>query len=360
MKIALVHDYLNQYGGAERVLEVLCRMFPDAPIYTTLYDERATNGVFADRDVRTSFLQRIPLVKRYHHAFPFLMPLAIERFDLSSFDVVLSVSHSFAKGVITPPSVRHVSYCLTPPRYLWDDSHRYVQEFRYPAALKAFAAPLLSYLRVWDREASLRPDRMVAISDFVHQRIAKYYRRDTPVLYPPVDVAAFHIAKEQDHYYLMVGRLVTYKKFDLAIQAFNELGWPLKIVGTGVDERRLQRIAKSNVEFLGVVDDAHLVNLYARAKAVVFPQEEDFGIVPLEAMASGRPVLAYRGGGTVETVVDGVTGAFFDDQTVESLVTALKTFDPSRYDPTACRAQAQKFDIHVFIDGIKKLLAHTS
>lgn len=356
MKIALVHDYLNQYGGAERVLEVLCRMFPDAPIYTTLYSEQATNGVFCKRDIRFSFLQNIPFVKRYHHAFPFLMPLAVERFDFSEFDVVLSVSHSFAKGVITKPSTKHVSYCLTPPRYLWDDSHRYVQEFQYPAIIKAFALPFLSYLRVWDREASVRPDAMIAISDFVRQRIAKYYHRDVPVLYPPVDVSQFRIMNGYHDYYLMVGRLVTYKKFDLAINAFNKLEWPLKIVGAGMDEKRLRRMAGKNIEFLGAVTDAQLANLYGHAKALVFPQEEDFGIAPLESMASGRPVIAYRGGGATETVIDGETGVFFDEQTPESLISALEKFDPSAYKTTTCRAQAEKFDIPRFCDSVLAFL----
>lgn len=356
MRIALVHDYLNQYGGAERVLEVLCRMFPDAPIYTTLYDEQATRGVFKGRDIRTSFLQKTPLVKRYHHAFPFLMPLAIEKFDLSSFDIVFSVSHSFAKGIITKPGIKHVSYCLTPPRYLWDDSHRYVQEFQYPTAIKVLAAPFLSYLRVWDREAAMRPDQLVAISNFVRERIAKYYRRDADVIYPPVDLSRFSVRDEVRDSYLMVGRLVTYKKFDLAIQAFNRLGWPLKIVGTGVDERRLKRMAKSNITFLGAVDDAHLADLYARSKAVIFPQEEDFGIVPLEAMASGRPVIAYRGGGAMETVVDGITGVFFDEQTPESLIAALERFDPNSYDSAACRARAEEFDVQVFCRKVQKIV----
>jgi glycosyltransferase involved in cell wall biosynthesis len=356
MRIALVHDYLNQYGGAERVLEVLCSMFPDAPIYTTLYDEHATRGVFRDRDIRTSFLQRMPLVKRYHHAFPFLMPIAVEQFDFSSFDIVFSVSHSFAKGIITKPATRHISYCLTPPRYLWDDSHRYVQEFQYPTIIKMLAPPLLSYLRVWDREASVRPDALIAISDFVRQRIAKYYHRDANVLYPPVDVSKFHIADTPHEYYLMVGRLVTYKKFDIAIQAFNKLGKQLKIVGTGVDEKRLRRMAALNIEFLGAVDDQRLADLYTHAQAIIFPQEEDFGIVPLEAMASGRPVIAYRGGGAVETVVENETGIFFDEQTPESLIAALSRFDPTLFHPAVCRARAGTFDIPVFKEHILSVL----
>lgn len=356
MKIAFVHDYLNQYGGAERVLEVMCSLFPHAPIYTTIYDEVATKGCFKDRVIRTSFLQRMPFAKRYHHAFSFLMPLAVEQLNTSDYDVVLSISSSFAKGIITKSHTRHFCYCLTPPRYLWDDSHRYVKEFEYPSIVKKILPPFLSYLRIWDHEASLRPDTMIGISDFVSERIKKYYGRSAPVLYPPVDVSKFYIADEVSDYYLMVGRLVTYKKFDLAIGAFNKLKLPLKVVGTGVDMTRLKKIAGPTVEFLGSVDDARLAELYARARALVFPQEEDFGIVPLEAMASGRPVIAYRGGGAIETVVEGQTGVFFDEQTPESLEAAVTKFNARQFAPAICRMRAEKFDVSVFKEKIINIL----
>lgn len=348
MKIALVHDYLNQYGGAERVLQVLCQLFPEAPIYTALYDEDATGAVFKGRDIRTSFLQRIPGAKRYHHAFSFLMPIAIEQFDFSQYDVVLSISSSFGKGIITKPSTRHICYCLTPPRYLWDDAHKYVQEFRYPALIKRLVPPFLSYLRVWDKEASLRPDSFIAISQFVRERIKKYYNRDARVVYPPVNVSKFYVADDISDYFLMVGRLVSYKKFDIAVRVFNELGWPLKIVGTGIELSRLQKIAKPNIEFVGAVSDEQLADLYARSQAVIFPQEEDFGIVPLEAMASGRPVIAYRGGGAVETIVEGSTGVFFNEQSEASLRQVVEAFDPSLFLPQACRDRALEFDIMSF------------
>ena len=348
MRIALVHDYLNQYGGAERVLEVLCQLFPGAPLYTALYDERATRGVFRVVDIRTSFLQRFPLVARYHHAFSFLMPLAFEQFDFSHYDIVLSVSSSFGKGIITKPHTKHICYCLTPPRYLWDDAQKYVSQFSYPRFVKRFLPPVLSYLRIWDKEASHRVDRFIAISAFVRQRIQKYYGRDSDVLYPPVDTSKFRIASSTHDYFLMVGRLVSYKRFDIAIRAFNELGWPLKIVGDGIEKKSLQKIANPNVEFLGPVGDDQLADLYAHAEALVFPQEEDFGIVPLEAMASGRPVIAYRGGGAVETVVEGVTGTFFNEQTESSLRQALEEFDPSDYSPEKCRARAAEFDTSIF------------
>lgn len=356
MKIAFVHDYLNQYGGAERVLQVLCDMFPHAPIYTTLYDEKATRGVFANRVIRTSFLQHVPLARRYHHVFSLLMPLAVEQLDTSSFDVVLSVSSSFAKGIITNPSTRHICYCLTPPRYLWDDSHKYIQEFRYPGFVKKILPPFLSYLRIWDRQASLRPDEIIAISEFVQQRISKYYRRDSQILYPPVDTTRFTVSKDPGRYFLMVGRLVSYKKFDLAIRVFNRLGLPLKIAGTGIEHQRLAKLAGPNVELLGQVDDEHLAELYKNARAIVFPQEEDFGIVPLEAMASGRPVIAYRGGGALETVIDGTTGIFFNEQTEESLEAALARFEGMEFTADVCREQAEKFDVEVFRTKIQAVL----
>jgi len=348
MKIALVHDYLNQYGGAERVLQLLCKLFPDAPLYTTLYDEEATGGVFKDVEIRTSFLQKFPLAKRYHHAFSFLMPIAFEQFDFSNYDLVLSVSSSFGKGIITKPGTNHVCYCLTPPRYLWDDAHKYLSEFRYPSLIKKLVPPVLSYLRIWDKEAALRVDRFIAISRFVQERIKKYYNRDSLVIYPPVDVSKFYIADDTEDYFLMVGRLVSYKKFDIAIRVFNELGWPLKIVGDGIEINHLKRIAKDNIEFCGLVDDVTLANLYAKAQALVFPQEEDFGIVPLEAMASGRPVIAYRGGGAVETVIEGKTGVFFNEQSEASLRKALETFDPQSFNSADCRSRAQEFDTRIF------------
>jgi glycosyltransferase involved in cell wall biosynthesis len=356
MKIAFVHDYLNQYGGAERVLQVLCSMFPDAPIHTTVYDPERTGHVFDDRVIRTSFLQRIPGASRYHHLFPWLMPLAVEQFDFSEYDVVFSISSSFAKGIITKPGTRHICYCLTPIRYLWDDSHKYLNESEYPALVKKLIPFFLSYLRVWDKEASIRPDEMIAISRFVAGRVKKYYSRASEIIYPPVNMEKFQISDTVEDYFLMVGRLVPYKKFDMVIRVFNKLNWPLKIAGTGPQLDALKRLAKPNVEFMGAVDDQELAGLYSHAKALIFPQEEDFGIVPLEAMASGRPVIAYAGGGALETIVDGMSGMFFSQQTEASLTDALRRFQSVRFDPKACRMQAEKFSVRRFQEGIHVLL----
>ncbi|HWA64609.1 MAG TPA: glycosyltransferase [Candidatus Paceibacterota bacterium] len=348
MKIAFVHEYLIQFGGAERMLAALSEAFPNAPIYTLMYDERATRGIFKNRQIVTSFLQKFPFAKTQHRLYPLLMPLAVEQFDFSDYDVVLSLSASFAKGVITKPGTRHICYCLTPPRFLWDNSQRFVEDFGFPWIIRRLGLPLISYLRLWDVQAADRPDVFWSISDFVSARIRKYYGRPAQVIYPPVSAGSFRVSDAPSDYFLMVGRLVSYKKFDLAIEAFNILGLPLKIAGTGPEFGRLRRLAGPNVEFLGAVSEQRLAELYSRCRALVFPQEEDFGIVPLEAMASGRPVIAYRAGGALETVAEGKTGVFFDDQTVESLAAAVRTFRPEAYDPQICRAQAEKFDTAVF------------
>ena len=358
MKIVLVHDYLNQYGGAERVLEVLCEIFPDAPIYTLLYDEAATGHVFKEREIHTSFLQKIPFARKHHRVFPLLMPLAIEQFDLSEFDVVLSNSASFAKGVITKPHTRHISYCMTPTRFLWDDSHRFIDEFKYPWPIKKLVPIFITYLRIWDKEAACRVDEFVAISEFVRTRIKKYYERDAQVIYPPVSAHKYKIADKIGDYFLMVGRLVSYKRFDLAVKVFSAIKKPLKIVGDGPEMNRLRKLADSNadVEFLGLVSDYKMPDIYSRAQAVIFPQIEDFGIVPLEAMASGRPVIAFKEGGALETVVENVTGIFFDDQTEISLAQAIGRFYQTDWNPEAIRGHALKFDMEIFKQRIKTLV----
>ena len=331
------------------MLEVLCEIFPDAPIYTLLYDERMTGGVFKDREVHTSFLQKLPFVRRHHRIFPFLMPLAVEQFDLSYFDIVLSVSASFAKGIITKPHTRHINYCLTPTRYLWDDSHRYIDEFRYFWPIRKLASFFITYLRIWDKEAALRVDKFVAISNFVRSRINKYYsKEDIPVIYPPIEIGKYYISSEADDYFLMVGRLVPYKQFDLAVKTFSAMGKKLKIVGDGPERKRLEKQASKNIEFLGLVSDYKMPEIYARAQAVIFPQEEDFGIVPLESMASGRPVIAYRGGGALETIIENQTGIFFDDQTEIALAQAVGQYYQTNWDPAAIRTHALKFDKEVF------------
>lgn len=357
MKVAIVHDYLNQYGGAERMLEIFCELFPQAPIYTIFYDEHATGHVFKGREIHTSFLQKIPLAGKYHRNFPLFMPLAVEQFDLSYFDLVISNSASFAKGVVTKPNTFHISYCMTPTRFLWDDSQRYAKESGYSWLTKKLIPPFLGYLRVWDVEAAFRVDKFVAISNFVKKRIKKYYRCDSQVLYPAIDVGKYFIADKIGDYFLMVGRLVPYKKFDLAVRVFNATGLKLKIVGDGPERPRLKKIAKGNIEFLGIVSDYKMPELYSRARAIIFPQEEDFGLVPVESMASGRPVIAYAGGGALETVIDGQTGIFFWEQTEISLAEAIGKFEQTGFDPMLIRKHAEKFDKTIFKNKFLKLIS---
>jgi glycosyltransferase involved in cell wall biosynthesis len=352
MKIAFVHEYLNQFGGAERMLQVLCSIFPNAPIYTLMYDRDATGGIFDGKEIRTSFLQKFPFAKKHHYAFPLFMPMAIEQFDFSEFDVVLSISASFAKGIITKPSTRHICYCLTPTRFLWDNSQKFVDSFGYPSIIKKLIPPFITYLRIWDREAAFRVDEFWSISNFVKERVKKYYNADSRVIYPPVNVAKFHISDKQGDYYLMVGRLVSYKRFDLAIKVFNKLGHKLIIVGVGPEMKRLKRIAENNIKFLGLIFDEELAKQYAGCRALIFPQEEDFGIVPLEAMASGRPVIAFNGGGASETIIPGKTGIFFNEQSEESLTEAIRSFNIDKFSPRDCRLQAEKFDISRFKEAI--------
>ncbi len=338
------------------MLQVLCALFPEAPIYTLIYDRHATGGVFEGKDIRTSFLQKMPLAKRHHRAFPLLMPIAIEQFDFSEYDTVISISASFAKGVLTKPGTRHICYCLTPPRFLWDDSQKFVEEFGYSGMIKSFLPPFITYLRMWDQEASKRVDDFWAISKFIQERIGKYYRRQSPVIYPPVNVSKFKVSEQKGDYFFMAGRLVSYKRFDLAIRAFKHLNLPLKIAGIGPELNKLKKLAGNKTEFVGLISDIQLADLYSGARAVVFPQEEDFGIVPLEGMASGKPVIAYRAGGALETVEDGKTGIFFDQLTEDSLMDAVRRFEKMSFDPKDCRAQAEKFDVAVFKENILEKL----
>ncbi len=346
MKIALVHDYLVQYGGAERVLQAFTEIFPYAPIYTLIHDDRAMRGQFGDKRIYTSFLQNLPFSRKRHRFFPPLMPLAIEEFDFSKYDIVLSDSSSYAKGIITRPETLHICYMHTPMRYAWDDCQKYTQDFGFPDFVKRMVPFFMSPIRLWDKASADRVDWFLANSHFVKRRINKYYRKEAEVIHPPVNIDHFYIAKEEDRkpYFLMVGRLIAYKRHDIAIEAFNRLGLPLKIIGRGPEMKRLQRLAGPTIEFLGRVSEEDLPRYYAECRGFVFPQEEDFGIVAIEAMASGRPLIAYRGGDIVEHMQEGKMGVYFDVQTAEAIVAAVKQFDDKRYESTFIRNQVLHFD----------------
>lgn len=357
MKIALVHDYLVQYGGAERVLECFCEIFPYAHIHTIVYDKDLMHGAFGDKKIHTSFLQKFPLAKKRHRIFPMLMPIAIEQFDFSKYDIVLSDSSSYAKGIVTGPETLHICYMHTPMRYAWDDCQKYTRDFSFPGIVKKLVPFFVNYLRIWDRVSVDRVDKIIANSKFVSKRIKKYYRRNSVVINPPVEVDRFYVEKRKEKrkdYFLMVGRLIAYKRNDIAIEAFNELGLPLKIIGRGPEINRLKKMATPNIEFLGRVDDKDLPKYYAECKAFVFPQEEDFGIVAIEAMAAGRPLIAFKGGDIVEHMEEGKTGEFFLRQTKEDIIDVVKNFDEEKYDGEYIRENAKKFDRDLFKRKIKE------
>ncbi|MGB2791815.1 MAG: glycosyltransferase [Candidatus Moraniibacteriota bacterium] len=358
MKVALVHDYLVQHGGAERVLEVFADMFPEAPIFTLIHDREAMHGAFEDHDIQTSFLQRVPWAKRNHRLFPMLMPLAIEQFDFRDFDLVISDSSSYAKGIITGPNTLHVCYMHTPMRYAWDDCHKYVEDFGFPRIVKRTVPFFMSPVRLWDQVSASRPDHIIANSRFVATRIAKYYRRSAEVIHPPVDVHAFGLLplSERSDYFLMVGRLIAYKRHDIAIRAFNELRLPLKIIGRGPEYNRLRKLAGPTIEFLGRVSDADLPRYYSACRAFIFPQEEDFGIVAFEAFASGRPLIAFRGGDIPEHLEEGKMGMFFNQQTVGDIVSVVRRFRDADYDANAIRQKALAFDRSLFREKIRLYL----
>jgi len=356
MKVALVHDYLNQYGGAERVLEALAEIYPQAPVYTLIYNREIAERILPERQIFASFLQKAPLIKKHHRYFPPLMPLAVEKFDLSEYDVVISDSAAFTKGVITKPETLHICYCHTPIRYAWDDCHKYIEEFNMPFWAKSFVPFFMNYLRIWDREASYRVDDFICNSEYVAQRIRKYYKREATVIYPPTDIEKFSPGGKTEDYFLMVGRLLVYKRFDMAIEAFNRLELPLKIIGTGPELKKLKKAANWNIEFLGDVDDKTLKKYYQGCQALILPQEEDFGIVAVEAMACARPVIAYRAGGAEESVKEGKTGIFFNEQKIGALVEAVKNFRPEKFNPEKIRLHAEQFGKNIFKDKIRKFV----
>ncbi|MBU0625112.1 glycosyltransferase [Patescibacteria group bacterium] len=356
MKLALVHDYLIQDGGAERVLQAFQDIWPDAPTYALLYDPKRFSGMFRNREIKTSLLQKIPFsLKRYKWLMP-LMPAATERYDLSDFDVVLSSTSAFAKGIITRPETLHICYCHTPTRYLWSDTHSYISEIGLPGPIKSIMPLILSAVRSWDRMAADRVDYFVANSDTVRRRIRKYYRHDSTVIHPPVDTFRYRISNQIDNYYVAGGRLVAYKRFDIVVKAFNKLGIPLKIFGEGPEFNSLRKLANKNIDFLGKLSEPEKTELYSHGLAYLHPQEEDFGITAVEAMAAGRPVIAFGKGGALETVIEGVTGTFIHEQTWEELANAVIRFEPERYDPQTIRTHAEQYDVEEFKSRIQQLV----
>ena len=341
-KIAIICDWLTNYGGAERVIETISNLYPEAPIFTSIFNEEKMPS-FKGTNIITSFIQKLPGSKLNHRPFLKLMPYAFEQFDLSGYDIVLSSSHSAAKGVITKAETLHISYCHNPMRYVWDDFHDYINRQRIPKFLRGFVHYALSDIRVWDRMAADRVDAFVANSNCVKKRIKKFYRRDSDVIYPPCNIDKFNLSEKEGTYFLAIGRLIAYKRFDLIVEAFNKNKLPLKIVGEGGELEHLKEMAKSNIQFLGRVPENELSLMYENCKALIFPQFEDFGIIPVEAMACGRPVICFAKGGALETVIDKKTGIYFQDQTSESLNHGIKEFLETEFDFKKIRAHCEKF-----------------
>lgn len=351
MRVALVHDYLSQDGGAERVLKALHELWPEAPIFVLFHDTKKITD-FPNADIRESFLARLPFVKNHFQWYLPFIPLATEKYNLEDFDLVLSSTSAFAKGVLTSPHTLHISYCHTPARYLWNDAHRYVANLKYNPLIKAFLPRVISKMRLWDTMSADRVDHFVANSKTVQYRIQKYYRRTSDIIHPPVDLATFKVSATAGDYFVAGGRLVPYKNLELVIRAFNRLRWPLKIFGSGGEFAYLHSIAKPNITFLGRISDTNKAELLSGARAFIHPQLEDFGITPLESMASGRPVIAFAQGGATETVIPGETGVFFHEQNWESLYETLTNFDHAHWDSQKIRDHAAAYDVAHFKNKI--------
>lgn len=342
MKVAIVHDFLNQAGGAERVVAALHRLFPEAPIFTTIVDRQVLWPSLQDADIRPSWMQRLPGVLHHHrHYLPFY-PRAIESLRLDGYDLVISSSSAFAKGAVTAPRTYHVCYCHNAMRFVWEYD-RYVSRERFGAMTRAVLPPIIEWLREWDLRSARRPNLLVANSSVVAERIRRYYGRPSAIVFPPVEVGRYQPATMDEPYYLVVSRLVPYKRVDLAVDAFNQSGQPLVVIGDGPDRRALQQAARPNVRLLGRVPDAELAHYYARCRGVVVPGEEDFGIVPLEANAAGRPVVAFGAGGALDTVAERRSGVLFREPTPAALLAAVETCNATRWDKAVLRRHAESF-----------------
>jgi len=381
-RVAIVHDWLVSMRGGERCFEVLCELFPDADVFTLVHRKGHVSPIIEKHSIRTSFIQHLPLSLTHYQYYLSIFPLAIRSFDFHEYDLVVSSSHCVAKGLRVPDNVCHIAYTYTPMRYIWDQFDAYFSIGRTGWLTRTVMGFLRRPLQRWDVSSNDGVFRFVAISEHVAQRIRCYWGREATVLYPPVDWQSFALSKEEEGFYLLVSALVPYKRVDLAIHASNLMKFPLKIIGAGQDEKRLRQLAGSTVELLGWQPDSEIRKYYARCKALLFPGEEDFGIVPLEAMACGKPVIAYAKGGALETVVslmprdlvvqkegavglplrtDGghfPTGVFFDEQKPESVVAAIEIFERNRdkFDPVRIRSHVEPFDRKYFKEGLRQLI----
>lgn len=363
MKVALVHDFLVKLGGAERVLKTLSNMYPKAPIYTLLYDEKKVGTVFPKERIRTSFLQKYPkfLRKRYR-ILTKKFPRAIEELDFEEFDLVISSSTAMAHGIVTSLETKHICYCHSPMRYAWDWTHEYRKENNLDGAISLYYKPLIKYLREWDFVSSDRPDMYIANSNNGHKRLKKYYKQNSEIIYPPVDTDRFRASGKHSNYFLIVSTLTPYKKIDLAVSLFNKIGRRLVIIGDGPHRKYLESIAGENIDFLGFKDDETVKEYMQNCRALIFPGEEDFGITPVEAMACGKPVLAFGKGGCTETVISGKTGEFFFEETVESMEDGLARllYNEHFYKPMTIRRHALNYSVEVFEKRFKSAVRKAS
>jgi len=362
MKVALVHDFLTEYGGAERVLEVLHEIWPEAPVFTAFYDPESlgpNKDKFKNWDIRVSWAKNLPFFRRLLSPYRIFGPLIFESFDFKNYDLVISSTNVyFAKSIISGPKTIHICYCHTPPRYLY--GYPTAREWKKHLIGRILGETANHFLRIWDYWGAQRVDYFVANSKNTKDRIKKFYRRDSEVIYPPVDINRFKVKgerfKKDGNYYLCVSRLARAKRIDLAVQAANRLGFKLKVIGEGREMKNLEKIAGKTIEFLGEIPDKKLIEAYRNCQAVIFPaEEEDFGMVPIEAMAAGKPVIALRQGGVEESIIEGETGLFFEEPTTESLIAALKKFHPKNFKSQDCVQQAKKFSKEEFKKAFRRL-----
>jgi glycosyltransferase involved in cell wall biosynthesis len=356
-RVAIVHDWLTGMRGGEKILEVLCELFPEATVFALLHNEGSMSPTIERMKIKTSFIQHLPKKSTKYRNYLPLMPLAISSLDFSGYDLLLSTSAAVAKGAIPRDGAQHICYCNSPMRYVWDQYDEYFGKGRAGVATRSVMAIVAPYLRSWDVRTCTRVHSFIANSHNVAERISRIYHRTSDVIYPPVSTDQFNVAEHDDGYYLIVSALVPYKRVDLAVEAFNVCGEKLLVVGSGPEREKLEKRANKNTEFLGWQSGENLAQLYAGCRALIFPGVEDFGIVPLEAMASGKPVVAFGEGGALETVVaNGAspTGVFFHEPTIEELLAAVKSLSIMKYDPHAIRRHAEKFDRAIFKRQIKE------
>ncbi|MEW6418733.1 MAG: glycosyltransferase family 4 protein [Nitrospirota bacterium] len=361
MEIAIIHDWLVTYAGAERVLEQIIQLYPKADLYSLIdflpEDER---NFILNKRVNVSFVQRLPFARKKYRSYLPLMPLAIEQFDLSGYDLIISSSHAVAKGVLTNSNQLHICYCYTPIRYVWDLHHQYLKETNLDKGIKGLIAKvILHYMRMWDLATTNRVNYFVTLSNYIARRIKKVYGRDSVVIYPPIDIEKFHVGNKREDFFLTASRMVPYKKIDLTVEAFSKMpDKKLVVIGDGPDFEKIKKKAKSNVELLGYQKDDVLKEYLQKARAFIFAAEEDFGIIPVEAQACGTPVIAYGKGGTLETIVENKTGILFKEQTVESLIVAVNLFEKrqDKFDFHEIRKNAERFSKEGFKREFKEFV----